>query len=246
MKQVRNERKSPGAILHIMRRPRWRVAAVGVTVGVLVFAQSVPKEKPSDYPVHQKLPAMELAAEYLVHSIPGPRGVIFAREYLVIEVAAYPASRAGASWKTDQFTLRINGKKNTLLAQAPGMVAASLKYPDWIQRPRVTGTAGVGAGDVIIGEPTNPGRFPGDPNRTASDPIHRPPQVPEQNPSGQDREPVTPPNEVCLRLALQDGEFRSPTAGLLYFPFDGKLKSIRRLELIYEGPGGERAILSLL
>jgi hypothetical protein len=126
------------------------------------------------------------------------------------------------------------------------MVAASLRYSDWETMPRVVGTGGVGDGSVIIGQPPNPGRFPGDPNRTGSDPTRQIPRVPESNPSGQEKVQETPADEVCIHLGMQDGPFKSPSSGLLYFPFSSKLKSIHSLELVYETADGTKATLTLL
>ncbi|MBV8817935.1 MAG: hypothetical protein JO022_06235 [Acidobacteriaceae bacterium] len=210
-----------------------------------VQAQTTPKEKASDYPVHQKVATMELAAEYLVHSIPSPRGSLFARDYLVVEVAGYPSSASPAAWKTEQFVLRIN-RKRLLRTEAAQMVAQSFKYGDIDRVPRVIGSAGAGNGGVIFGQPPNPGRFPGDPNATGTDPTRQIPRVPDQNPSGQEPIQETPPEVLCVHLALQDGPFAKPSGGLLYFPFSGKLKSIKTLELIFESPDGTKATLPLL
>lgn len=204
---------------------------------------SHPKEKPADYPAHVTVPNMELAAEYLVHSLPGPRGVIVVRDYLIVEVAAYPSSLAGAAWETGQFSLRINNHETALLPQSPGMVAASVEYPDWAQRRTVVAQAGIDDKSVIIGQPPNPGRFPGDPNVT----VPRPSKVPEpENPTGEGQTPELTIDEICQQQALYDGPFRKPVNGFLYFPFSGKLKSIHALELRYEAADGTKATLPLL
>jgi hypothetical protein len=203
---------------------------------------SPPREKPSGYPAHAAVPRMELAAEYLVHSLPGPRGVIFIKDYLIVEVAAYPAI-SGADWKADQFALRINKKGTGLLPQAPGMVAASVKYPNWQQRPTVIAGAGIDDKTVSIGQPPTVGRFPGDP--TTSRPI--PSRVPEpESPTGEGQPLEMTIDEICRRQALHDGSFRKPVNGFLYFEFSGKLKSIHALELLYETADGTKATLTLL
>jgi hypothetical protein len=209
----------------------------------LVAQGMKPREKAEDYPVQVQLPKMELAADYLVHSLPGPSGSIFTSDYLVIEVAAYPTSRAGASWATGEFSVRIN-HKTLLLPQAPGMVAASLKYPDWERRPVATAEAGIGDRGLIIGQPPSVPRFPGDarggqlpPPPRASDP---------ETPPGLSKTAGPTIEEICQQLAVYDGPFTGPVSGHLYFPFKGKTKQIRSLELLYEAADGTKATLPLL
>ena len=204
---------------------------------------SPPKEKAADYPVHVAVPNMELAADYLVHSLPGPKGVLFVQDYLIVEVAAYPTNLVGAAWATGQFSLRINKKGTPVLPQAPGMVAASVKYPDWVQRPTAVAQVGVDDKSVIFGQPTPVGRFPGDP---AGVPSTRP-RVPSQEDStAENQAPEMTIDEICQRQALYDGPIRKPVNGFLYFPFSGKLKSIHSLELLYETVDGTKATLTLL
>ena len=220
------------------------LASIALAAGL--HAQgTAPRDQPSGYPVRAELPNMNLAAEYLVHSMPTPKGAIFVQDYLVIEVAAYPKGKQSVTLSSGQFTLRINGRTRALLSQTPGMVAASLKYPDWQQRPTATVEAGVGDGSVILGRPPAVGRFPGDPtpNRRQT-PMPRAP-VPE-NPAGESAPPDPPIGELCQRLAVPEGAIHGPSSGYLFFPFQGKIKSIRSVQLIYEGPDGAPATLSLL
>lgn len=204
---------------------------------------SPPKDKAADYPVHLTLPNFDLAAEYLVHSLPAPKGVLFVRDYLIVEVAAYPNNRIGGEWKTAQFALMINKKGEPISPESPGMVAGSLKYPDWQQRPTSVVQAGVDDKSVIFGQPPSVGRFPGDP--TISRPV--PPAAPEQeHPTGEGTEPELTTDQICQRQALYDGPFRKPVNGFLYFPFSGKLKSIHTLELIYQSADGSKVALKLL
>ncbi len=219
-----------------------RLTAILVLFLAPVLGQiSPPKEKASDYPVHASLSGMELGAEYLVHSLPGPKGVIFIRDYLIVEVAAYPTNLVGGEWKKEQFSLRINRKGAAILPESAGMVAASVKYPDWEQRPHTAVQAGIDDRNVSIGQPSV-ARFPGDP--TSSRPIPSP--VPEQeSPTGEGTEPELTVDQICERQALYDGPFRKPVNGFLYFPFEGKLKSIHSLELLYEAADGSKATLKL-
>jgi hypothetical protein len=200
---------------------------------MLLAQGTTPKANASDYPAHAAVGDFTLAAEYLVHSIPAPEGSFFTEDYLVVEAAFFGPPLARVKMSAEHFTLRINGRKAPLMTQSPGIVGASLKYPDWEQRPTVTASAG----PVILGGPVPVERFPGDPNARRGP---APPRVPEsENPGGQAKEPAMPIEERIQRAALPEGEHVAPAGGLLFFPFRGKTKSIRSLELLYDGPAGK-------
>ena len=208
---------------------------------VVAAQEKEPRSNASDYPAHVQVASADIGAEYLVHSVPAVTGSYFANEYLVIDVGVFPKSSSAMMISTGQFTLRINGR-SVLYSQSPGMVAASLKYPDWEQRPTVTAAAGVGDGVVVIGQP-RVGRFPGDPtgNRSPLPPVAK---APEDNTV--DKAPQMPVEEAIRRASLPEGKADRPVKGCLFFPFKGKTKSIRSLELLYEAESGAKAKLPLL
>lgn len=197
----------------------------------LLPAQVPPKENAAAYPAQAALGNYTLAAEYMVHSIPVPGGNIITEDYLVIEAAFFGPRYSQLSLSAEQFMLRVNGEKTPRLTQSPGIVAASVKYPEREQRRTLT----LGAGPVIFGQPRNTGRFPGDPNESRPVPqVSQPP-----NPAGVEREPPPPVDEQIQLAAFRSGERELPTAGELFFPFKGKTKSIKSLELLYDGPAGK-------
>ncbi len=184
--------------------------------------------KASDYPAHAVWSQFEIGAEYLIHSIPTAKGALYARDYLVVEVAIYPGKQP-VEISTNNFTLRVNGKKVVLHTESAGFVAASLKYADWEQRPTLIGTAGVGNGTVVIGKPPNQGRFPGDPTQDRRLPEPRHPD--DTDASGQaNRVDI---DELVKLAALPEVETRERVKGCLFFAFEGKIKSIRTLDLEY-------------
>ena len=216
-----------------------RVALLTSWLGLLHAQGTTPKAKPGDYPVHAQLPGMNIAAEYLVHSVPVNGGALDAKDYLVFEVAIYPESGGTPLLSSGDFTLRINNRKTVLFAQTPGMVAASIKYPDWEVRPTLEATAGVGNMDVILGRPPVTSRFPGDP-RPDQNRLPRQPRVPDQTrPEGQEQAAREPVDVSIGRMALPEGAPHGPVSGYLFFAFQGKTKSIRSLELLYAS--GDRA-----
>lgn len=201
---------------------------------VLLFAGTEPKAKPEEYPVHGRAGEIAIGAEYMVQSIATPRATFIAKDYLVVEVAAFPP-RTGAMIRASDFTLRVNGAKQELLTQTPGMVAASLKYEDWGRQRGITAQAG----PVIIG-PRASSRFPGD----ARQPLPRPAPAPESAAPEVEQEAVDPSDAIDA-AALNEGPARQPRSGYLFFPYTGKLTKIKTVELVYRPESGQPLALRL-
>jgi hypothetical protein len=217
-----------------------RAVLAGLLLAAVGSAQGTPpKDSATDYPVRATLGKLTLAADYLVHSIPSPKGALFAKDFLVIEVAVFGPKLDPIQMRSEYFRLRINGSKDSYITQSPGTVAASMKYPDWEQRPGMTASGGIGNGEVVYG-PRPTARFPDDPTvRRLPDP----PQVPEPENRPAKEQPLPIEDQVQM-LALPEGRSPPPLAGVIFFPFRGKTKSIKTLELLYDGPGG-KAVLKL-
>jgi hypothetical protein len=168
-----------------------------------------PRKQPTDYPAHTDTPKVAIGAEYLVHSVPTGHETFFLPNVLVVDTALYPK---GGEFKIDAhaFTLRINGN-GVLAPMAPAMAAYSM-----------------GMNQTFRGQNGSrqlpPGQAP-----TTQDP---------NQPDNQSNGPEAPA-DAMVRLALQDGQFHSPQGGFLYFPFSGKTKTIKSLDLVYTGSGGE-------
>jgi hypothetical protein len=198
------------------------------------------KPKAAEYPVHARLHDMEIGVEYMVRSF-GADQIMLADDFLVTEVAIYPAYRAGVELDARKFTMRINGKKEVLFAQSPGAVAASLKYPDWQRKPQLSVGAGMGDRGIILGRPQQVERFPGD--RRAEPRLPAPPRVPTSDTPAA-AEPVDL-SEMIHKVALPEGVARFPVSGYLFFPYRGKLKSLKRVELLVETGLSEPVVLRL-
>ena len=177
------------------------------------------RKSAAEYPVQAKGQDFQIGADYTVRTFLADGQSFSIDEYLLVEVGLFPSGEANVNLQ--RFTLRLNGK-NVLLPQTPGMVAASIKYPDWTRKPRLE----VGAGPVVFGGQQPVGRFPGD----------RREPLPRRDPIG--RETETNPidyTQVVTGAALPEGKTRRPVAGYLYFAYNGKLKSIRSVELLIDG-----------
>jgi hypothetical protein len=200
-----------------------------------------PKAKASEYPIHAKFADFEFGAEYMVRSV-GADQLFVVDDYLVVLVALYPLHKRTVNIDSRFFTLRINGKKDAIFAQAPGMVAASLKYPDWRRRPQVIGGIGAGDGGIILGRPQSVERFPGDP-RPRQDRLPNPPGTDAgiQRPENE----AVDPAELVQKVALPDGPIRVPTAGYLYFAYTGKLSKVKNVDLVVQPEAGEAVVLRL-
>jgi len=214
----------------------------------LLLAQTAPRgteprPQPAAYPVHGQAGPLSLAADFLVHSFSAGGQTFVAEHFLVVEVALYPPSGAAIQVSSGSFSLRLNGRKRTILPQAPGFVAADLKYPGWRREPRLEAGGSLGNAGVILGRPAPAERFPGDP--TARNPLPAPPRAPApEDPGGTEEQPPVSADVAAVESALPDGPARGPVSGYLYFAFQGKTKSIRTLELLYAGPEGD-AVLRL-
>ncbi len=199
------------------------------SAAAVAFAQGTkPQAGPGDYPAHIALDnGITLAAEYLVHSLPTPTGSLVAQDYLVIDVAFSGPPKTKLDLNAGQFALRINNQKVAFRPDSAGAVAASIKYADLSQRPGFTGGAGAGVGNsgAVWGPTANP-RFPGDPS--AGRPLPNP--VPDQtDPNVPPLESETPIEVRIQRTALEEGSRVLPKSGLIFFPYHGRIKSIKSL-----------------
>jgi hypothetical protein len=214
------------------------VTAITLAFCALASAQAggtEPKPKPGDYPVQARVGNVDLSAAYLVHTLPAESTNFLVPYYLVVEIAVYPPKSQAVAVAAGQFRLRIN-KKTELLPDTPETVAMSLKYPDY-ERHRGLQPQ-VGLGPVILGGPQQPvGRFPGD-NRPDIGRGPTPPRTQDDKPVDTDRPPPQTAPEAAVTLAFPDGPCRRPVSGYLYFKYEGKAKSIKSLELIWQ-PGQE-------
>jgi hypothetical protein len=196
------------------------------------------KEKVTDYPVHADVGTVSIGAEYLVHSIPAHSQTFFAPDYLVVDVAVFPGRLEPVEIGTNTFTLRINGRREIIFRDTPGFVAASLTYPDWEQHRRTEVQAGVGDAGVTIGRPPVVGRFPGDPtpSQTRLPPAPKAPTPEDQQ--GIEQDSPQSADEALAQVALPDGPATKPVAGYIFFHYRGKAKSIKSVDLVYEGKQG--------
>jgi hypothetical protein len=71
---------------------------------------------------------------------------------------------------------------------------------------------------------------------------HSPGPPDPEHPDPQYVQKTETPSEALVRLALQQGEYRGAQGGYLYFAFNGRVKKIQSLDLLYTGDGGPLAV----
>lgn len=199
-----------------------------------------PKAKATDYPLHAPSPKAEIGVDFHVRTVFGARQSFVLDDYLVVEVAFFPKEPLLIS--TSHLTLRLDGKK-TLFAQTPGIVAASVKYPDWgwYRGPSVEAQSG-DQGIRVGGPPTPVERFPGD----RRDPRTTTPRQPRADASATGVEiEKENPAEVVTSQALTEGERDSATSGYVYFAHKGELRKLKSIELVYQQPNATPVVLRL-
>jgi hypothetical protein len=194
------------------------IARVGFTCAALLYANegTKPKRTPAEYPAHAETAGLAIGADYMVRTVSADGRSAFLKHYLAVEVALYPAPLKNAMAAASHFSLRVNGSRGAIFAQAPNIVGASIKYPDWEHQPQVTAEAG----PIIIGRQPSTPRFPGD-NRE---------RYPRDNSRAEEGA------DWVAEVALREGPTAQPVSGYLYFPYKGNPEKIRSLELIYD-PG---------
>lgn len=186
------------------------------------------RSKIADYPLHANVGNVGVGAEYMVQSVASSRGSFIADGFLVVDVGVFPPP-GGMTISTSAFTLRINGK-DTLMAQTPSMVGASLKYPDWNRQRGIVAAAG----PVIIGRPAPVERFPGDTRPAQTRVPGRVPQAPTDASGGTaGGEQINLP-EIVNAAALPEGPRKQPVSGYVYFPWSGKLTKLKKVELLVQ------------
>jgi hypothetical protein len=180
-----------------------------------------PRAAATDYPSQGKAGEVTIAAEFVGHAVPTPDLMLNDEDYVVVEVAFFGAAGSHIPMSFENFSLRVNGKKNPYPSQSFVVLGKSLKDPEW-QPPDAPATKKSSSS-------LNTG---GGGGQTDSTPpiIHVP--VPLQR-SWELR---------AERASLPGGDRPLPQAGLLFFPYRSRTQSIHSIELIYEGAAGKTTL----
>jgi hypothetical protein len=180
-----------------------------------------PRATPSDYQTHAQAGAFTIAAEFSGHSITSPQGVLNSEDYVVVEVGFFGAPDAQLKLSSDDFSLRINGKKTPLPSRSYELVFKSLKDPEWEPPIPVESKSKTSIGSSGGGQ-----NDPGAPPPVVHIPI-------ETQRAWQQR---------VQKGALPEGERTLPVAGLIFFQYRGKTDNIDSIDLIYTGAAGKTTL----
>jgi len=180
-----------------------------------------PRAAPTDYQAHASTGTVAVGAEFLGHSIPTADGSTYTNEdYVAVETGLFGLAGARLNISVGNFSMLINGKKKkkevALPSQPFGMVFRSLKDPVWEDKVAVDAKAAKSS--TTIGK----GGVESDPPA----PVH---MSVEMQRAMQQR---------VQKVALPEGDRALPQAGLIFFPYHGKVDSIQSIELVYAGPAG--------
>jgi len=180
-----------------------------------------PRATPADYQVVARMGAYTLAAEFDDHSVPTPEAVFTTENYVTCEVALFGPAGSHIVLSPGDFSLRLNGKKMLLPAQAYALVFHSLKDPSYIAPELADAKKGGGNGISTGGGGSQ----------------HPAPNLPPivHIPIGIERAM----EQKVQKAALPEGDRPLPVAGLIFFDHHGKSSSV---ELIYSGPAGKATL----
>ena len=181
-----------------------------------------PRATAADYQANAAAGTVTIAAEFLGHAVPTEKGTLSTETFVVVEAGIFGQPDAGIKLSLENFSLRINGK-NDLPSQPPGLVGKSLKDPDLeppasasSSKTKTNVNGGGGGGQVDSNAPPAPVHIPIEVQRSMQQRVQK--------------------------AAFPEGDRTLPVAGLLFFQYSGKAKSIRSVELIYNGPAGKATL----
>lgn len=180
-----------------------------------------PRAAATEYQSHTQAGMVIIGAEFAGHSIPTPEHTFSTEDYIVVEAGIFGPPGAHTTLSRDDFSLRINGKKNVLASEPYELVMKSLKDPEW--QPPESKEDKESKSSLTTGGASGGDKLP---------PI--PPKMPF---------PLRRAMEQQVQKAtFEEGDRPLPQAGLLFFTYRGKAESIKSLELIYGGAAGKATI----
>lgn len=193
-------------------------AAPSKSAQALEAARLPPRAAPTEYQAHAQAGAVTIGAEFTGHSVATLQATISTEDYVVVEVGLFGPPEARLKLSHEDFSLRINGKKTLLPAQAYLLVFKSLKDPEWAP-------------------PESKAK------KDSSD--AEAPKSSDRNPVFV-RVPFEVEHVMQQRVqkaALPEGDRALPEAGLIFFQYNGRTPGINSVELIYTGPAGKANLM---
>ncbi len=90
-----------------------------------------PRTAPTEYQAHAQAGTVAIGAEFMGHSVPTPEQTVSSEEYIVVEAGLFGPPGERTQLSREDFSLRVNGKKNVLPSEPYELVFKSLKDPEW-------------------------------------------------------------------------------------------------------------------
>jgi hypothetical protein len=179
---------------------------------------------PGDYQAHGSAGPVTVGAEFMQHQVPTPQGLLTTEDYVVVEAGLFGPPEARTTLSYQDFSLRINEKKNPQRSEPYALVFKSLKDPEW----EPEGPAPEKGSKTSIGSSGAGGKSgnSGDPPPV----VHVPLKLQREW------------EARATKAAFPEGDRALPQAGLLFFQYRGKASGIHSLELTYSGPAGKVTI----
>lgn len=175
-----------------------------------------PRTAPTEYLAHAQAGDVTIGAEFKGHNVPTAQNPLTTEDYVVVEAGLFGGPDAKLKISAEDFTLRINGKKQAIPSQPFGMVIGNVKDPEWeppAEKKSKGGGLSTGGGGQQDNTPPPPPKVPIEVQRAMAKNVQH--------------------------AALPEGERPLPQAGLLFFQYHGKASGIHSIELIYNGPAGK-------
>jgi hypothetical protein len=178
---------------------------------------------PADYQAHADAGKVQVGAEFFQHSVPTPQMMLTTEDFVVVEVGLFGPAGTKVKLSFEDFSLRINAKKNPQPSEPYGLIFKSLKDPEWAPPEAVE--------EKHSKTGINTGGGGKDPGGSLPPVVHVPIKL------QRDWE------QRAQKSSFPEGDRQLPQAGLLYFQYRNKAASIHSLELIYSGAGGKATLV---
>lgn len=215
--------------------------AAWLMASLIPLAAVEPRKSPAEYRAQAETPAAALGAEYIGRFVTGDGGSHAIGDYVAIEVGYYPKAREATEVRGSDFMLRINGAKQLVYPQSAHLVAGAIKNPHWERQRGLVTDVGMGDTGIVIGQPRQRSRFPGDPT------VRTPLPDPRSTEQGVTREPSTDPLEAAAQAvidnAFTEGRETGQRAGYIYFIYKKKLTTLKKIELVWVSGGEKRSLV---
>lgn len=174
-----------------------------------------PRVAPTEYQVHAKVSDYTIAADFDEHSVPTPDGTFTSEDYVVVEAAIFGPAGSRIKLAIEDFSLQLNERKVPLPGQAYALLFHSLSDPEW--QPPKQADEEKSKGGISTNGSQNQDKPP-------------PPKMP--------RDLRRAMEQKVLKVVMPEGDRETPVAGLLFFQYHGKSKSIKNMQLVYKGAAG--------